>query len=401
MTSTWYLNSINKTFDPNIQIEYDTLYNSDSTDFELEADTLNYGSVTTDTLSGFKTLNQYNLSIAMNTQVFFTYLSRNSNAKLRGLRYIMKPSISFGYTPDYAQLGYVQEVQQDVRDEIPFETYSIFEGGIFGAGPTVPGQRMTISYSINNILEAKVFSKRDSTEKKVKLLKNLSVSGSYSLNTSPGASDFRWSRITMSGNTNIIKGISRLTFGAAWDPYTMEDGRRVNKFYLKETGKLLRFEMASIRLSNTLSIGQLKEIFKGEGIQGRASSRSQRENDNQIESLTDIFNDFRIQHDLVMNWRSVDGKIERNTQINTINTSGNIPLSPKWNIHVGSFGYDFTRKKITYPYFGINRDLHCWNMGFNWAPERGTYNFSIKVSQAPLDFIKIPYQKNSQDVLFR
>ena len=400
-SSTWYFQTIDKSFDPNsVVIAFDTIYNFDSTSFQVIQDTLDYGSSTRDTLQGFSTLNQFNIGVSLNTQVFFTYLAKNPNAKFKGLRWVMKPTVSFSYTPDYQDFGYIREVQEDIREDIPFDTYSIFEGGLFGSVPTTPGRQMAISYSINNIFEAKVFNKRDSTDRNLRLLNTLNISGSYNF----AADTLQFSQVRLSGNTQLIDRISRLQFSATWDPYVLRNNRRINKFYWDETGKPLRFVNARVMISNALSIDQLKSLIKGDGLQSRSSgnrSRQQNQN-NQLESLTDIFSAFRLSHQMVISWRmNDDGKVESDIQTNAIRTSGLIPLTKNWNLNVTSVGYDFNSKRITYPSFGLTRDLHCWTLGFNWAPQRNTYQFFIGVRQSPLDALKLPYNKNNQDTFFR
>jgi len=82
---------------------------------------------------------------------------------------------------------------------------------------------------------------------------------------------------------------------------------------------------------------------------------------------------------------------------NTLELRGSIQLTPNWQIDVGSIGYDFTSKRVTYPYLGFSRDIHCWEMGFNWAPVRNTYSFFLRVKPGTMDFLKIPYQRNNAD----
>ena len=97
-----------------------------------------------------------------------------------------------------------------------------------------------------------------------------------------------------------------------------------------------------------------------------------------------------------------EGNIEGQIQTNSIRGSSNlIPLTQNWSLNVGNIGYDFQSKRITYPTFSLTRDLHCWNLGFTWSPLRNTYQFYIGVRQAPLDALKLPYNKNNQDTFFR
>ena len=111
-----------------------------------------------------------------------------------------------------------------------------------------------------------------------------------------------------------------------------------------------------------------------------------------------LFENFSISHNLVMSLDRIDGKDTLQFTTNTLAMRGNIQLTDKWRIRVGNFGYDFTQKRVTYPDFGISRNLHCWSLSFNWQPVRNTYSLTIQVNPgSPLDFIKIPYARNNQD----
>ena len=78
------------------------------------------------------------------------------------------------------------------------------------------------------------------------------------------------------------------------------------------------------------------------------------------------------------------------TQNNLRISGGTVNLSSKWKITIGGVGYDFVRKSFTYPDFRFQRDLHCWEMGMSWQPQRGTYSFYIRVKQpSQLDFLNL------------
>ena len=399
---SWYFKTIQKQFDPAFESRLDTIYNADSTDFVVMEDTLTFGTVLTDTLRNFRSLREYTASVSLSTQIFGTLGAGRRSGWFRGVRHVVKPSISFNFSPDYSDpaRGYVGEVQTDIRRPDDLQEYSVFESALFGSPPR-GGQRMALSYSITNLLEAKVFSRRDSTEKKLKLFNNISVTGSYNFI----ADSLKFSPVNISGNTSLFGGLSRVSFRARFDPYDINEfGRRIDRFYLNTKGKLLRFEDANVRISTGLTIDQIRKLAKGESIErGGGRSRQQRGGVTALtdESILDVVQSFRIDHDLVLIWDVKDGNTKLDVRTNSINTRGNIPISPKWNIRVGNIGYDFSSKRLTFPNFGLSRDLHCWEMGFDWTPTRGTYSFFIRVRQAPLNFIRIPYTRGTQDTGFR
>ncbi len=408
-SESWYFETIRKTFDPTLELRADTIVNPlDSTQTEILYDTLSFGDVLRDTIDGFEALREYSASIALSTNIFGSLGVNRTKGWFRGIRHVVKPSVSFNFSPDYTNpaLGYVGQVQEDIRDE-EFDTYSIFEGALFGSPPQT-GKRMAIGYSIGNLLEAKFFSKKDSTAKKVKLFNTISVNGSYNF----VSDSLKWSPVNMSGTTTFFKGLSRVNFSAVFDPYLKtENGRRINKTVFDERKRPLRFDRAAVRLSSGMTVDQIKGLFKPKEEEeadsrssgrGRSTGRGNSTKSGDIEeSLTDLFKDFRINHDLVLMWTTdPDGHKELDIRTNSINTRGNIRLTPNWDLSVGNIGYDFRRKQITYPYLSFTRNLHCWEMAFSWAPERGTYSFTLRVKEGPLSFIKIPYQKNNQDIRF-
>jgi hypothetical protein len=70
-------------------------------------------------------------------------------------------------------------------------------------------------------------------------------------------------------------------------------------------------------------------------------------------------------------------------------------LTKKMSINYTS-GYDFTGKQITMTNIGITRDLHCWEMVFNWVPN-GTmqsWNFTIRVKASVLGDLKYERRKD-------
>jgi lipopolysaccharide assembly outer membrane protein LptD (OstA) len=76
---------------------------------------------------------------------------------------------------------------------------------------------------------------------------------------------------------------------------------------------------------------------------------------------------------------------------------GSIQLTPNWSVNVGNIGYDFQSDRITYPDIGLTRDLHCWQMGFSFQPDRNTFSFHIGVKPGSFDFLKFPYRRGRQD----
>jgi hypothetical protein len=177
--------------------------------------------------------------------------SRRTDSYISQIRHVMRPSISFGFAPDmssimpdyYRTIAYPASVTKEIR----YETYSIYRDNIYGT-PVAQGRSGSVSMSLNNNLEMKVRPKNDTTgqPKKVVLLNNFNFSTSYN----PFARNYKWSNLNMSGSTNLFENKLSLRFGATFDPYALDTaGRRVDRYLIKEEGRLYRMTNANINAS--------------------------------------------------------------------------------------------------------------------------------------------------------
>jgi LptD protein len=402
----WLTQEVQKKFNKDfLTFKFDTLRNPNNPDdFTIRKDTLQYGKVDTTFLGGFKRVNTFSIGASLSTRVFGTMQFKKGF--LRGLRHTMTPSIGFNYSPSYKRYE-GDSIQTDYRSPQFRQIYNRYENAVFGAPPT-GGEQAALTYSLTNLFEMKTFNKKDSTFKKTKLLENVSIGGSYNM----VADSFRWSEISMGTGTNFFDGLTTLSVQALFDPYGVDkEGRRVKISALKQNGKLLNLVNATLNLNTSISIGQIKDLILGkkEDKNAQNDTKTKKPIENQgrgfkrkkeelpLESFEDLLKDFRISHTFsVSNNRQSNGRDTLLFQ-NNLYTSGNIPISKKWSIRVGNIGYDFINKQLTYPDFGFRRDLHCWEMGLDWQPQRGTYSFYLRVKPGTLDFLKIPYAKNTPD----
>jgi len=335
----------------------------------------------------------------------------------------MKPSISFGYAPNYLdQVDYISDtpyfIPESELDPLngDDETFlSPFANQIFGAPPS-SDRRLGISYSIANLFEAKTWSKKDSTSQNVKLFQNIGVSGSYDWTRD----SLKWSTVRISGGTQFFKGVTRVNLSATMDPYiTRYDAerksyRRVDVTNISEGRGPLSLTRFTSTISTNLTVQKIRELFQGaeeEVVTDMAEERrKRREEETTLFEETDLlslFERFSIRHtfnfsfDREFNEEEPDvddrGKPVFNQLANSIELRGDLQLTNNWSVNIGQIGYDFTSKRITYPYLSFVRDLHCWEMRFSWAPQRNTYSFSIAVKPGTLDFINLPVNQNRYD----
>ena len=448
VTSALSLNVL-KYFNVSPNINFSETYYGKSFDFELEGDVVTQeivdpttGLIIIDTTSvgeiverlnpGLASFREFSAGVSVSTQLFGTVKFNRFGQKgllgLKGLRHVMKPSLSFGYTPNY----------RDGRDYISGTEYFIatsekdpingsdntfispFDGQIFGRPPNTENN-VGINYSISNLFEAKVWNRKDSTANNVKLFQNIGVSGSYDLS---GRDSLKWSPVRVSGGTQFFKGVTRVNISAILDPYIMqldpESSLTRPRYTRRATTNLAegRFPLSLDRFSTTIStnltVAKIRQLFQGaeeEVIEDVAAERRRRrEEQNTLFEETDIlslFERFSIRHNYRFEWRrefdtenpTVDdrGRPQFRALANSIELRGALQLTENWQVNIGQIGYSFTDKRVTYPFLSFVRDLHCWEMRFSWAPQRNTYSFSIAVKPGTLDFLEVPVNQNRYD----
>ncbi len=396
----WYFNTLRKEFDPTVEFEVDTIFNADRSDFTIDTTFTSYGQVNDFRRFGFESFRRFSSSMSLNTQLFGTLQFRKG--WLRGLRHVAKISTSLNYAPGYSDdLDYIRFTKFDVRFPDSLQQYSIFQGGIYGA-PQLTGQQFSLGYSINNIFEAKI--RKDTADQKIKLFDNLVVNGNYNFS----ADSLNWSPVSINGTARFFKGVTTFSTLIRFDPYALAaDSRgnfqRIDRFYFNENGKFLRFSDANLRFNTSLTVAKIREIFQGtpEQYVENVNQNQPRNQSEKPEDFLSLFENFSINHNFVMGWNTDPrtGKPVFDLSINSLNVQGSIALTPNWRINIGNFGYDFVRNDFSYPSLGFSRDLHCWEMGMNAQPTRGTYSFYIQVKPGTLGFIRLPYQRNNADAI--
>ena len=385
---------------------------TDTTSFATIADELNPG------IASFR---DFNAGVSVSTQLFGkVLLGPRGVFGLKGLRHVLKPSVSLSYRPDNrnavdfisGQPYFVSQAAIDPQRGNPERFVSPFDG-LFGQPSRTEGN-LGINYSLSNLFEAKVYSRKDSTDKVIKLFQNIGVSGRYQLS----ADSLQWSPISINGSTRLFRGLSQVSLRAQLDPYISEfdeetrQVRRVNRTTLSERNT--PFQLASFNgtISTNLTVAKFREIFQGQEeeyvtdvAEERRKRREEQETLFEETDILSLFENFSIRHTL--NFRldrevaTAEGggrdTLRFNTTANSVELRGALQLTENWSVNIGQIGYDFTTKRITYPYLSFARDLHCWEMRFSWAPQRNTYQFSIAVKPGTFDFLEVPINQNRFD----
>ncbi|WNW02015.1 putative LPS assembly protein LptD [Tenacibaculum sp. HL-MS23] len=393
----WYFDKINKKYDP-------TLTNSSG----------NLGTVVNDTISGFNRFNEYNLGVSLSTNIYGTFNFKKG--RLKAIRHTIRPSISYGYRPDFAE-NYDLQVQQS-SDPTDLLTYSPFEGGIYGRPGS--GVSNSIGISVNNVLEAKVAPKdpdSDEEDTKVTILNNLNFSTSYNI----AADSLRWSPVTANAGTRLFKDKLALNANARFDPYQVNnEGQRINKF----NANILRLTNFGITANYSLSSKDFEKKKEGDKEESKNSGNGAQDTPDLFGENMSPTNGFPNNPDNKQNKSETketklygakipwtlnlayalnysDNGLTSSVGSNSLMFSGNVELTPKWNVGFSS-GYDVKENAFTYTRLSFSRDLDSWRLNFNWTPFgiNSSYNFFIGVKSSVLSDLKWDKNKPPDRALF-
>lgn len=354
-------------------------------------------------VNGFDSFRTYNFSTSLGTTIYGTF-DFGKDKKIQSLRHVMRPNVSFNYTPSFENY-YDEYIVDPIANPSRRDRYSRFEGGLYGA----PGLGMSKNVGINlsNTFEAKVRDKEkpDGDPKKVMLLNQLNFSTAYNM----AADSLRFSPVSVTAGTTILDNKMNLNFGATLDPYALNQlNERINKFNINNGGSLFRLTAANFNTSYTITNRNKKDKANKnnqQGVQnggreddlfGRSTDLSDRrntqfdqnqENENEIEE----FYNAKLPFDINLAYTITYGNARREDAIvgHSLMVSANLDLTPKWRIG-GSSGYDFVNNGVTFTQLRFERDLLSWRLDFNWSPfgQNKFWGFFIGIKSSALSDIK-------------
>jgi hypothetical protein len=337
--------------------------------------------------NGFKAVRDFGLNATLSTRVYGMFQFKKG--KIKAIRHVVTPQLNFTYRPDFSKekWGYYGRVQTNREGYI--QTYSKFSKGIYGNASSGPVG--SLGFSLNNNIEMKVRSSKDTItgEKKIPLLENLNFRGSYNFI----ADSFQLSDLSFSANNRISQYLS-LNINGTFDPYIYNKdlNRRTPKLGIANGGSWIRLKNFSMNLSGSW---QSKSRDGSKTVGDQFDPRYGLPNDSlmnvdgyyvqdQVFGTPIAYVDFNIpisinyNYSLNLNRFYSKGK-DTSSITQTLSTGINFSLTPKWKISVNS-GYDFTNKAISRTDVSVYRDLHCWQLAFNWVPLGFQRSFSIELN---------------------
>lgn len=358
LTERWYFKTLEQSYDNELQ------------------------RVISDTITRFARAGEYNLNTSFTTKIYGMYQYRKG--PVEAIRHVITPTLGLTYRPDFdsRRFGYFGDSTGTLT------SYSPYQLGIYGV-PS-PGQQGLISMRFINNVEMKTRAKSDTTSgKKIKLMENLDFGSAYNIL----ADSLNWQNISINGRTQLFEKVN-LLFGGGIDPYALDSaGRKINRFMWDTNKQIGRLTAANLAISFSLNSKKKSNTS--------SSKKATDEELNMIQRDRGNFADFNVPWNLSVNYNinySKPGFVEQLTQSVTFN--GDVNLTPRWKVGFDS-GYDFVKKEMTYTRINIFRDLHCWEMKFNWVPfgVNKSYLLEINVKSAVLQDMKLSRRRSWFDYM--
>jgi hypothetical protein len=341
-------------------------------------------------VKGFTSTYDYNFSSNLTTRIYGTYNLRSK--KLRAIRHTAVPTFNYTLRPDFGKPGY----HNYETDPATGRSLSRFNTFVYGAPSS--GAVNSVGFSITNTIEGKVKTKKDTVERKVNLVDNISAAGSYNFEAKQ---KMYLSMIQLSARTKLFKLVD-LNLNSTFDPYKY----RLDSAVVRGTTKTYyqtrlnpRALNAEERTNDTFKRSLVFNVSLSTSLNPKAFARKPvvvpKTGNPELDFIRanpDLYLDFNIPWNLNVMYNFNYSRIgfQKAQPVQTLTVTGDMRITEKWKVAFVS-GYDFTRKGISTTSITITRDLHCWQMSFNVIPfgARQSYFFTINAKSSILQDLKL------------
>jgi lipopolysaccharide assembly outer membrane protein LptD (OstA) len=308
------------------------------------------GKMILEDIETFKRRGTYSASFSSSTKLYGIFPV--NIGPLSAFRHVLSPSLSYSYQPDFSKNHhYVFDGVDDLGKTL---RYDYFSGTLAGSTPSSESQ--SVSFSLGNQFTAKVLQKDGSSRKYDFLTMNLSSAYNFkadSLKLSPFRLSYRASQLpaglAFSGN-------------AGFDPYVydLEKRKRIDQFY--DIPRLTNFSFDTgfnFKEDKSDTSSTTAGISKWSGSLNLRYNYSASVPDKEVKTITAA-------------------------------ASFSAQITPAWKLSYRA-NFDIFEGKLTYHSFSLYRDMHCWELKFDWTPGgmgQG-YFFLVRIKSPSLRDIKV------------
>ncbi len=355
-TERWYIRKLEKRYDPiKKKIVNDTI------------------------ADGLNRVYNYGVSVSATTALYGMYQIKSKRIALKTIRHTMRPSISFGYAPNFAD-KYAYKIQTDTIGK-RFGYVTDFDEGIYGTAP-IGGKSGSIGFNLDNNVEGKFLRKTDtsSTLEKKRLIDGLQLNTSYNL----AADSLNLANINLSGRVSLGKSGAGTNFGANFSPYEVDSsGNSINTYLWQSQRKPAVLNSAFLSFNYSLNSQSLAG--------GNGANTAQNANPQPVgfDVPFDFAFFYTFRYQLQRAYFSPKQKKPKPiSQSFTIN--GSTRLTENWRIGFIT-GYDISTRQVSATSINIDRNLHCWRLSVQVNPFGAykSYMFTLQPVSGMLSSLKL------------
>lgn len=198
-----------------------------------------------------------------------------------------------------------------------------------------------------------------------------------------------------------VAGVS-INMGTAIDPYMLNDKyQRINEYAWNNKTGIARIG----RLTNAnLSFGMNFNSKSKKDNTSKAPGQTPGE-DEEIKVVPDLsagYADFNIPwtvgFDYSFSYNGPSSSAPKGRFSQTLGFRGNLSLTEKWKVSMNT-NFDVQAREFSYTTVNVNRDLHCWQMAFNFVPfgYMKSYSFTINAKSSMLKDLRIQKRESNYD----
>ena len=332
----------------------------------------------------------YNLAVQASTKMYGMF--QPDVFGIKGIRHQLTPSLTYTYAPDFSadRYGYYGRYTDTNR---VVTRYGLYDREVFGGAPA--GTQQALTFGVGNVFEMKTASHDTSGQDNKFQLLNLNAGITYNF----AADSLRFSELSFDYRTAIgqyltIGGSSTYNlYKFVQDSAGALTGRRINRFLLNTDGRLGDMTNLTFTIGTRFS-GEKKKTTAGPIISpGDSAARAQKRG--YVGLYDQEAPDFSIPWNLDLNWTY---NLQKEDPLYPSKNSGvsatlAFNLTEFWKISTTT-SYDLINRVFTATQITVYRDLHCWELNFNWVPTGPYRNFHVEIRlKAPqLQDVKITKQ---------
>lgn len=299
---------------------------------------------------------------------------------LKALRHTFIPTLTYTWNPAFSGIG-SDYYQRHLYDWTYGTRYNRFENRWYSG---LPEGQSRVGISLNNLFHGKFIGSSGQAESDsfydghtVQLLA-LNVATSYNF----AAESLKLEPLILTAQSNALSPDFLLSAGGMYDFYSYDplSGVRVNRFNKDEGKGLLRFVRGFLNMGFTLQgrrVAGASAPAAGPAIQMNPSSLLRDRILNNGE-YSDIDYTLPWQFRLSLYLQSDRSNPLEPTTTSLVTASSTFSVSKTWQVSVNT-GYDLRNREVIFPMLQLYRDLHCWQVGFQWVPSGSFRSYAIQI----------------------